>query len=290
MKVDHCLILAAGYGTRMGKIGEILPKVMWPIFEKSMLELQVFFAKQFGINNIAINVHHQSKLILELASKINSFEGVNFLVEDEILDIGGAIHNFAKTVGYRGNLLVINADQFLMFNKDFIKEIYDEGQVATLMTYQVESASNYNELIVENNRLIEVIKKENISHDNGYITYSGNSLVNLSKLERIEGKTPFFESVANYKNKKILCVNAPFEYIDFGTKKRYWDSIHKTLKNNHPNFLTFLKESHSINTFSEKYEGHIYVTDAYISLDGSQKDEKKDKAFLYYEDIEETIS
>jgi len=41
MQIDYCLILAAGFGTRMGKIGKKLPKVHGPDFEKSLLELQV---------------------------------------------------------------------------------------------------------------------------------------------------------------------------------------------------------------------------------------------------------
>ena len=45
MKVDNALILAAGKGTRMGNVGKILPKVIWPIFEKTILELEVAYAK-----------------------------------------------------------------------------------------------------------------------------------------------------------------------------------------------------------------------------------------------------
>ena len=48
MKVDHVLILAAGKGTRMGKIGEIVPKVIWPVFNKSLLELQVAYARSLA--------------------------------------------------------------------------------------------------------------------------------------------------------------------------------------------------------------------------------------------------
>ena len=57
MKVDHVLILAAGKGTRMGKIGKVLPKVLWPIFAKNLIELQVSFAKKLAPNsNIYANV------------------------------------------------------------------------------------------------------------------------------------------------------------------------------------------------------------------------------------------
>ena len=44
MIVENALILAAGAGTRMGEIGKVLPKVLWPVFECSLLELEVLYA------------------------------------------------------------------------------------------------------------------------------------------------------------------------------------------------------------------------------------------------------
>ena len=46
MKVNKALILSAGFGTRMGEIGKTLPKILWPIFDKSLLELQVLYLKE----------------------------------------------------------------------------------------------------------------------------------------------------------------------------------------------------------------------------------------------------
>ena len=121
MPIDHALILAAGFGTRMGEIGKILPKVVWPLFEQSILEVQLRYAKKIGCKNIFINLHHQSDQIYRLYSKHPLFKDVNWLFEEPILDIGGAIHNLARqnTVGYKGNLLVLNSD-LLTWIPDFI--------------------------------------------------------------------------------------------------------------------------------------------------------------------------
>jgi NDP-sugar pyrophosphorylase family protein len=107
--------MSAGFGTRMGSIGKKLPKVLWPVFEKSIIELQVAYARSLGIDNIYINLHHMGEQIEEFCKSKASFEGVKFLWEKpEILDIGGAIHNLASQpeVKYKGKLLVLNADQF----------------------------------------------------------------------------------------------------------------------------------------------------------------------------------
>ena len=49
MQIDYALILSAGLGTRMGEIGKILPKVLWPIYFKSLLELQIRYCQSLGI-------------------------------------------------------------------------------------------------------------------------------------------------------------------------------------------------------------------------------------------------
>ena len=48
MQIDHILILSAGKGTRMGNIGKNLPKVLWPVLSKSLLELQVAYAQKLA--------------------------------------------------------------------------------------------------------------------------------------------------------------------------------------------------------------------------------------------------
>ncbi len=75
MQVKNALILAAGKGTRMGEIGKRLPKVLWPIFEKSALELEVAYAKELGAENIYINSHHYTDELLSFVEKRPQFYG-----------------------------------------------------------------------------------------------------------------------------------------------------------------------------------------------------------------------
>ena len=79
MQIDYCLILAAGFGTRMGAIGQKLPKVLWPVFERSLLELQVGYARSLGIQKIYINLHYMGEEIDIFCKDKLTFEGVEFL-------------------------------------------------------------------------------------------------------------------------------------------------------------------------------------------------------------------
>jgi len=164
MQIDYCLILAAGFGTRMGKIGQNLPKVLWPIFEKSLLELQVAYARSLGAKKIFINLHYMGEEIEKYCILRSAFDGVEFLWEKpDILDIGGAVHNLASqpSIKYRGKLLILNADQFFYIKKDDLAQILKPylKEPAVLFSYMVNSALGYNALEIDENHKVKGIVK-----------------------------------------------------------------------------------------------------------------------------------
>lgn len=287
MKVDHCFILAAGFGTRMGAIGKELPKVLWPVFEKTLLELQVEFAKRLGIDSIYFNVHHQATQILNYRKESLILSQATPLVEEAVLDIGGGIHNFAKEKNYQGKVLILNADQFLMFNTQFIESLVDEDQVATLFTKTVKRRDGYNKLLLENSKLVDIIPNKDVEEDL-IQTYSGCGIINLEKLGPTVGASAFFKSVANFQERKVLCLNTDhLEYNDFGTRDRYFESIQEVLRDRRPELKDFLNEvgaylNHSL--ASGQYLGRIQVNAESISLDGM---EMKSSARFQYKGIQD---
>src|SRR5665647_462597 len=178
MQINHCLILAAGFGTRMGAIGQQLPKVLWPVFEKSLLELQVAYARSLGIDNIYVNLHHMGEAIEAYCKTKQTFEGVKFLWEKpQILDIGGAIHNLAALpeVKYKGHLLVLNADQFFYLKRDDLFRFLEpfKKSPATLFTYWVNSSLGYNALEHDGKRMVKgIISNKDLPPNTTIETYT----------------------------------------------------------------------------------------------------------------------
>ncbi len=260
MQIDYCLILAAGFGTRMGTIGQKLPKVLWPVFEKTLLELQVAYAKSLGIEKIFINLHYMGQEIEDYCKDRAAFEGVEFLWEKpEILDIGGAIHNLASQpkVKYKGRLLVLNADQFFYINKEDLLHYLTpfKKSSAVLFSYWVNTSLGYNALDIGADRMVTgITKNKDLAPDKKVETYTGISVIDLAQLEKSSGKTAFFDSVCPYQKKKIpsiLLENA--DYWDFGTVKRYWETNFQLLdtyrrQSTHP-FIRFLVNERAIKTW-----------------------------------------
>jgi NDP-sugar pyrophosphorylase family protein len=285
MHLDSCLILAAGFGTRMGSIGKELPKVLWPVFEKSLLELQVLYAKKLGINKIFINIHHQKDIILKHVDNSPIFNGVTILEEEEILDIGGAIHNLAsqKQVGYQGNLLVLNADQFFWLEKKQIENELEilKNSVALLFNYNVNSSNGYNAVTSNENKCMTgIIKNAELQSNMQIQTYTGMSLINLAKLKPTRGVSNFFDSVATFKtsNVHISLIDKPV-YWDFGTSKRYWDSmfliLDKTINNKIDSFINFLLTekalvigniNHGLKSYNSQSKNVINLTHSQLNI------------------------
>lgn len=260
MRIDHCLILAAGFGTRMGSIGQKLPKVLWPVFEKSLLELQVAYARSLGIEKIYINLHYMGEEIEKFCKTRTTFEGVRFLWEKpEILDIGGAVHNLAALpeVKYKGKLLVLNADQFFYLKKEDLFRILTpyEKSPAALFSYWVNSSLGYNALEIDSNRIVKgITKNKDLKPNSAVETYTGISLIDLSQLDKIQGVSKFFDSVCPYDKKiipAILLENV--DYWDFGTVKRFWETSFHILQtyrttSTHP-FIRFLVQEKAMKTW-----------------------------------------
>jgi NDP-sugar pyrophosphorylase family protein len=269
MNLDTCFILAAGFGTRMGDIGKILPKVLWPIFEKSLLELQIIYARSLGFKKIYINIHHQKEIILDFFSDKKEYSDINFLVEDDILDIGGGIQNLAKKLNYNGHIYIINSDQFLLIDKFILEKAkkFVQESVANLFLIEVNSNDKYNAVNFSDNKMINIIQNKNLDRNQKIWTYSGNSVVNLAMLDKIDGKTNFFDSVANFKSKNVTIQKLnDVQYWDFGTKELYFQNMFKILRSKDDIFYNFLIKAKGLDVSKIKNTSYHSNVDQLINL------------------------
>lgn len=241
MEIDYCLITAAGLGTRMGEIGKILPKILWPIFETTLLDLQCQFAQRMGAKKIFLNGHFLSNTVRQYIEEKQL--PITFVHEEVLLDVGGAIYNIANLseVGHQGNLLVLNGDQFLFFESSLFDQALAQLEKfeGVLFGISVPGGAGYRETVIENGQLVDIRAAH---HQTAcYQTYSGVSLFNLSKIEKKSGVQPFFESIANYRQRKIAFYPLDnYSYWDFGTVTRYGQSLYSCVQDLNSPMAKFL--------------------------------------------------
>lgn len=252
MKLNTAIILCAGMGNRMGAYGNFLPKPLWPVFQTSLLGLQIHYLKSLGIKNIFLNLHHQREIIEQYVKK--DFPEVNILIEDKILDVGGGIQNFLRQdlVKEEKVVLVINSDIFINIPVLELtrasKKMIDEQATACLFLKEMPRLDNegYTEVVInENNELTSLVKSGEVKK-NKYNTYVGCSLVNNSTLPKVDGVSGFFQTIADFKNYKVLGHEVKNDFYDLGTLKRYLDTTLNLWKNKESNtdaLVSFLKSN-----------------------------------------------
>jgi mannose-1-phosphate guanylyltransferase len=95
------MIMAAGYGTRLGILSNQKPKPMLPVGNIPLVVYSIEMLKKVGITEIMINVHHKGDKLEKFLRDGKRF-GVNITwskEEGEILGTGGGIKKIASFFG-----------------------------------------------------------------------------------------------------------------------------------------------------------------------------------------------
>ena len=112
MTVPHTtMILAAGFGTRMGDLTRERPKPLLPVAGRPMIDLALDIADQAGAEHAVVNLHYLGDMIrAHLAGR--SKPRVSFSEESpEILDTGGGVVRALPMLG---------AEPFWTLNSDAV--------------------------------------------------------------------------------------------------------------------------------------------------------------------------
>ena len=128
------MILAAGKGTRLGKITKTIPKALVEIDGKTALHYAVEKCSRSGFDDIVINVHHFADMVEEEVAYLNRL-GFRISVSDErdgLLETGGGLYkarDFFDTTPF----LLINVDIVSSFDfSDLYKYHLHNEAIATL--------------------------------------------------------------------------------------------------------------------------------------------------------------
>ena len=271
MNIDYVLLMSAGMGTRMGKIGTQLPKALWPIFDRSLLELQIDFWRQYSPKIIFINLHFRGDFIKrEMENRLNKMDDIVLLPEPILLDSGGPIFNVKKYVDDNNltgtNLVVANTDQ-LIFNIRF--DDFELSDV-TLLSIKVKTEDAYNRLVVRDNLLEGIVPP---SANAPATTFAGIAYFNLKKCRGFVRPIKFFDGPANFHQKKVKVVllDGP-DVWDFGTKENYVFNLKKIIS------LIGLDKSQPILTFLSSHQAldhrRVRIQDlSYHLADGARSGE-----------------
>ena len=102
------MILAAGLGTRLKPWTDAHPKALAVVNGKPVLQRNIEYLQQAGIQKVVVNVHHFADQIMA-AVQANNGWGVEVLISDEtdeVLETGGGIKKAVPLFGDAKDVLV----------------------------------------------------------------------------------------------------------------------------------------------------------------------------------------
>ena len=104
------MILAAGFGKRLGELTKKLPKPLIKVQGKALIDYHIEKLIAAGFKTIAINTHYHGSLLSNHVIK-NYGEKIEILVshEDQILGTGGGVKKAVSSFGDE-DILVMNSD------------------------------------------------------------------------------------------------------------------------------------------------------------------------------------
>src|SRR5687768_1893090 len=130
------MIFAAGLGTRFKPWTDKHPKALAVVNGKSLLQRNIEYLQQYGIDNVVVNVHHFADQIITALEK-NKGYGSTITISDEtgmLLETGGGIKK-AEPLFTAENIVVINVD--ILTDLDLGKLITFHQQQAPLSTIAI---------------------------------------------------------------------------------------------------------------------------------------------------------
>jgi len=124
------MILAAGLGTRLKPFTNKHPKALAMVNGKSLLQRNIQYLQQYGMDEVVVNVHHFADQIIEAVNTNNGWGSKVFISDEtsEVLETGGGVL-FAKSFFEKEeNWLVMNAD--ILTNLNLAHFIQADKQLA----------------------------------------------------------------------------------------------------------------------------------------------------------------
>lgn len=135
------MLLCAGLGTRLGELGELRPKPMFPVCGRPILEYGIANLVGHGITELVINTHHRGEIIRqELGDGARLGARIQYVQEDVLLGTGGGLRHALSLLDPHGR-----DEPFLSLNG---KLIFDLDLTALLAAYHRAVAASPSEEVL----------------------------------------------------------------------------------------------------------------------------------------------
>jgi NDP-sugar pyrophosphorylase family protein len=137
----RAIVLAAGFGTRLGAIGRERPKVLIEVAGRPLLAWQLDYLYEQGVQRVTVTAHHLHEKIATFIAGYQAPIAADVTVESELRGTAGSVRDaFARTPG--GPLIVLYGDVVIRVSLSRLlqQHVAREG-LATITLHEVHDTT-----------------------------------------------------------------------------------------------------------------------------------------------------
>lgn len=187
----RAFILAAGFGTRMGPLGRVVPKPLVPLGGLPVIGFALERLRRVGVTEAVVNLHHGADAIRGEIGDRSSGIKIHYSYEEEILGTAGGLKKAEEFLRATDDpFFVLNADAVSNADLGAALAHHNEGDfMATLILRRSTEAAKFGTLSVdESGRLRQFLKAKAPGAPEGEVTeamFTGQSVLSPAFLDHI---------------------------------------------------------------------------------------------------------
>jgi len=146
-------VLAAGLGTRLRPLTDLVPKPLMPVLNRPLLGLLLAQLEQAGFAQVAVNTHHLGEMVQQfLAGEGPPWLKLSVSPEPELLGTGGGLKKLGEDLG-GGPFLAVNGDILTDLDLGAVYRSHREGALSTLVLHDCPP---YNQVWVKDGAVVSI--------------------------------------------------------------------------------------------------------------------------------------
>lgn len=229
------ILLAAGIGTRLRPLTEIIPKCLAPIKNKPLLGLWLEMLERSGVDDTIINTHHHARLVEHFICKSPYANKAKLVYEPKLLGTAGTLFaNYRNT--HHNTIMLAHADNLSSFDVTAFLQAHTsrpQQAVMTMMTFDTDAPSQCGIVDLDANGMVTAFY-EKAANPPGIRANAAIYLIDrtfIETLARDKTVTDFSTEVLPRFMGKIYTFHNDCYHLDIGTPARLqraqleWPSI-----------------------------------------------------------------
>ena len=216
-------LLAGGHGTRLRPLTDRTPKCLLPIQGTPMLHIWFEICRQYGIDEVLINIHSHGDAVRSFIRDCKGGLQVRLFEETALLGSAGTVLANREWVNTEPFFWVFYADVLTTTHLDQMQIFHsDRGQIVTIGVSEVPDPSRCGIVQVDGNDIVRDFE-EKPKLPRGNLAFSGLMLATPALLDEIPNTNPVdlgFHILPKVVN-RMAAYRISDYLIDIGTLETY---------------------------------------------------------------------